>query len=106
MRGIFLVAGLALAGAACGQALPVRDETRRPVRIPIRYADPYAVRAMIEGVAISSPEMSTLALLMGTPAGPPVAAGIGFLRSGRLMVNPTDNSLWWIPGPPVPPSAP
>jgi len=43
-----------------------------------------------------SPELSTLFFLMGAPQG--AANGVnGLLEGGKLLVNPTDNSLWWYP---------
>ena len=71
----------------------------RAVRIPVRHADPWAIKAMMEGKPIVSPEISTLLMRMGQPAAAgAVAAASDLLLGGTLFVNPTDNSLWWVPG--------
>ena len=71
----------------------------RPVRFAVRHADPWAIKAMMEGRPIVSPEISTLLLRMGQPAAAGAAAGASnLLMGGTLFVDPTDNSLWWIPG--------
>ncbi len=68
------------------------------VRIPVRHADPWAIKAMMEGRPIVSPELSTLLNMMGqTGAAVAVAATSNLLMGGVLFVNPTDNSLWWTP---------
>ena len=87
MRAALLALSLAVAASASAQA--------RPVRIPIRHADPWAIKAMLEGRPIVSPELSTVLLLGGqAPAGTAVNA---LFRNGRFVVNPADNSLWFIP---------
>ncbi|HSI71895.1 MAG TPA: hypothetical protein VK934_01860 [Fimbriimonas sp.] len=125
----------------------------RPVRVPIRSADPWAVKAMLEGTPISQPEISTIMGVRGFGGGGgggfgggmgggnfgggqsggqgfgggQSGSGFGGGNSGggnagsgaggnfggqgggqgtgrgllppgwRIMVNPTDNSLWLIP---------
>ncbi len=65
----------------------------------VLHADPWAIKAMMEGQPIVSPEISTLLLRMGQPgAAGAVAAASNLLMGGTLFVNPTDNSLWWLPG--------
>jgi hypothetical protein len=71
-------------------------QTPRAVRIPVRHADPWMVKAMLEGLAVRTPEISTTGGLQGL-GGQAANAAATFLRNGRLMVNPTDNSLWYIP---------
>ena len=73
---------------------------RVPVKFVIRHADPWAVKAMIEGTATDSPEISSVRNLIG--AGTLLASntngsGSALLQAGFLVVNPTDNSLWWYP---------
>ncbi|RYG16829.1 hypothetical protein EON82_24570 [bacterium] len=92
MRPLVLAAFTVLSAAALGQTSP------RPIRIAVRHADPYAIKAMLEGQPIVSPEISTLLGRMGQPAAAgAVAAASNLLMGGVLFVNPTDNSLWWYP---------
>jgi len=74
-------------------------ENPAPVRFRIRHADPWHVKAMLEGLGGTSPEVSTIQALLGggkqgnqnqQPNSP-------LLKDGYLVVNPTDNSLWWYP---------
>ena len=67
-----------------------------PVRIPIRHADPWLVKGLIEGQPLMSPELGTIFGLFGAPPG---AAGQvnSLFKGGHFLVNPTDNSLWWYP---------
>ena len=90
MRAVLLAAVALLSASALAQ---------RPVRIPVRHADPWAIKALMEGRPLVSPEISTLLLLSGQPALAAAAAGASnLLMGGVLFVNPTDNSLWWAPG--------
>ena len=89
-----LVAGSSLAAAVPkqGPALPART----PIRIPVRHADPWVVKFMLEGTSVVMPEMSTIFGLFGAP--PQSAQGVnGLFSGGHFIVNPTDNSLWWYP---------
>ena len=69
---------------------------RQPVQIRIRHADPWAVKAMLEGQSINSPEISTVMALMGMPQ-QATQTTKGLFDDGKLLVNPADNSLWFIP---------
>lgn len=70
---------------------------RRAVRIPIRHADPYTIKAMLEGRQVMFPEMSTILLLGGAGAASQGAsqAANAMFKDGFFFVNPTDNSLWF-----------
>lgn len=92
----FLAAALALLSVSAFALGP------RPIRIPVRHADPWAIKAMMEGQPIISPEISTIFLLMGQQGAGMAAAtnaASNLLMDGILFVNPTDNSLWWYPKP-------
>jgi len=70
-----------------------------PVKLAIRHADPWMVKAMIEGGQVTQPELSTLWGVTGNQPGAQSGnqGGSPLLESGFLVVNPTDNSLWWYP---------
>lgn len=82
--------GLAVIGGAMAQSKPA------PIRLKIRSADPWFVKAMLEGIAVDRPELSTVPGFggLGNATGQAVR---GLLSGGKLIVNPTDNSLWWYP---------
>ncbi|HVL37997.1 MAG TPA: hypothetical protein VM328_01275 [Fimbriimonadaceae bacterium] len=71
----------------------------RPVKIQIHRADPWAIKALLEGQSLMSPELSTVLRLFGAPAGmgPAMGTGTPWFPEGSLMVNPADNSLWFVP---------
>ncbi len=95
MRSL-LAAALAVLSASALASGP------RPIRIPVRHADPWAIKAMMEGRPIVSPEMSSIFLTMGqqgAAVAAAAAASANLLMDGILFVNPTDNSLWWYPKP-------
>lgn len=78
-----------------------QTDSRVPVKLPIRHADPWAVKAMIEGSSITQPELSTIMGVLGgtatTGANNRQGGNSPLLQDGFLVVNPTDNSLWWYP---------
>jgi hypothetical protein len=141
---------IATVGSAFAQMDVIRtiQGATGPVRIPVRSADPWMIKMMLEGVEVRQPEYSTIqgnqffgggqfggfgggaggfgggaaggggmnfGGAAGGPAGPGGAAGGGMGApggaagggaqqgrgllppGGRLVVNPTDNSLWWMP---------
>lgn len=90
-----LSAGTLLAAQVPG-APQIPNQPRRAIRIPVRHADPWFLKAILEGQPLVSPELSTIMGLFGAP---PQAAGQvnGLLRNGTLLVNPNDNSLWFYP---------
>ena len=67
------------------------------MRIKVRSADPYFIKAMLEGTAINQPELSTILGFAGIPdKESSLIAGI-FGGQGRFIVDATDNSLIFIP---------
>lgn len=84
------VAAIAAASALAQSTAPT------PYRIPVRHADPWAVKAMLEGIAVTSPETSAFIGFRGIGAAANNAAG-RLIKEGILVVNPTDNSLWLFP---------
>lgn len=92
MKPLVLLAAIGLAVVASAQGT-----APTPRKLPIRHADPWFVKAMLEGTALRSPELGAILALAG--GAPPAAAkGVGALfTGGHLIVNPTDNSLWFIP---------
>lgn len=96
MRGVLLsFYALAVACSAMAQStLPAQK--KEPIRLQIRHADPWFVKAMLEGIPVQNPEISTLPGFAGL--GNAAGQGLGrFLSTGKLVVNPTDNSLWFFP---------
>lgn len=69
---------------------------RRAFRIPVRSADPWFLKGILEGQPLVSPELGTIMGLFGAPQ---QAAGQvnGLFQNGKILVNPTDNSLWFYP---------
>lgn len=92
MKRLLILPLLLFAGLAMAQ--PVQD--LKPIRIKVRHADPWFVKAMLEGQPMLSPEVSTLFNFMGLPSG---AANMidKMFEGGTFIVNAADNSIWWIP---------
>ena len=88
---------LALGAVAIG----LSQQAPQAFRIPVRHADPWMIKAMLEGQAVRSPELSCAVGIGGLGAA--VIAAINatgsILRDGILVVNAADNSLWWMPKP-------
>lgn len=82
-------------GSVAAFAAPQSD-VPEPRRIPVRSADPYFIKAMLEGQMVSAPEMSTIWGVLGMPQST-TAAITQLFQGGHLVVNPTDNSLWFFP---------
>ena len=59
-------------------------------------ADPWLIKTLLEGGQADAPEISTLWILRGMPRNSG-KNGKGLLEGGYLIVNPTDNALWWMP---------
>lgn len=95
MRAILAVVGLAVVSSVLAQATqtPVPAPKRAPFKLQIRKADPWAVKAMLEGMLITQPEYSTM------PGWPGFGNQVvnALFKGGKLIVNPTDNSIWFIP---------
>lgn len=88
---------ISLAGVAAAQQSS-NEEPLRPFKFQIRHADPWFVKALIEGMPVPAPELSTVpgfAGLLNRAAG----TTMSLLKDGFLVVNPTDNSLWYYPKP-------
>jgi hypothetical protein len=60
------------------------------------HADPWAVKSLLQGMPLISPEISTVLGFAGVPDQESQLLK-QFLGEGRLQVNPTDNSILWIP---------
>ena len=96
---LFAAIGLiaSLAGCAFGQARPIADGGF--VRIMIFHADPYMVKALLQGSSTytMAPELSTIMGFAGVPDKDSELIESIFGGKGRLVVNPTDNSLLFFP---------
>ena len=68
----------------------------RPFKVVVRHADPYMIKAILDGRQVNAPEISTVfwaggsALLGATQT-------VALFQNGYWFVNPTDNSLWFVP---------
>ena len=99
---ILSLMGVLCAGVFASSGNKRQVDNRVPVRLQIRHANPWTVKAMLEGRSPNQPEISTLA---GIGLGQTGQSGqnnqnVGssaLLKDGFLVVNPTDNSLWWYP---------
>lgn len=78
-----------------GQNNPV--EGRSFIRIVVRHGDPWAIKALIEGTPITQPELSAILGFAGVPDKESSLLESMFGGKGRLIVNPTDNSILFIP---------
>lgn len=94
MKRLLPLLALAVAGGAIAQDLPKR--TPVPIQFKIRHADPWFIKGLLEGQNLISPELSTIIGFMGFPEAGTNAVNRLF-TGGRLVVNPTDNSLWFFP---------
>jgi len=100
VKALFSLSVFALSlGSVSAAAIPQQQPplpAKHPIRIPVRSADPWFIKFALEGQKLVSPELSTLFFLMGAPQGTGSAVNTLF-DGGKLLVNPTDNSLWWYP---------
>jgi hypothetical protein len=86
---------IALATASLAHAQEPKSQTNF-YRVRVMSADPWFVKAMLEGVAINQPELSTILGFAGVPD-QESALLTGLLGGkGKIVVDPTDNSLIFI----------
>ena len=85
----------ALATSLFAQARPIGD--KGVYRIYIKHADPWFIKAMLEGTAVNQPELSTILGFAGIPDKESSLLESLFGVQGRLVVDPTDNSLIFFP---------
>jgi len=92
---LFAIIGMAvcLSGAQAQSLASILDG--RAVKIQVRHADPCLIVALIQGMQVQSPELSTILNFAGIPTTIPDDA---FVPKGRMIVDPTDNSIWYLPG--------
>lgn len=96
MRYLCLAIVAVCSVAICGAQGEQPKARRQAVQLRVRHADPWAVKALMEGQQIMSPEISTILNLMGMP--PQMSQGAnGLFNDGKFIVNPADNSLWFFP---------
>ena len=96
---LFVILGMVLLGLIAATALVGSSaDVPRAVRVPVHHADPYMIKALLEGRQVMAPEISTLlALGGGNLVG--AAAATALFTDGYWFVNPTDNSLWFVSTP-------
>ncbi|MBS1719644.1 MAG: hypothetical protein JST35_04260 [Armatimonadetes bacterium] len=85
-----VAASIVAAVAALGQT------SLTPIRVKVYHADPFKVKAMLEGLQVPFPEIQVMfGGMMGGVQMPQVAAPI--FPDGRWVVDVTDNALWFFP---------
>jgi hypothetical protein len=94
MRLLAALVFITATGMAVAQQAPTAS--KEPYQIRVRHADPWAIKAMLEGQSIVSPEMSTLFAFFGMPQNTMQNVN-SLITGGKLIVNPTDNSIWFFP---------
>lgn len=82
--------------SALGWAQTPPTAPPQPIRLQVLHADPWVIKLMLEGGSVVSPEMSTLFGFLGAPPNTGNAVNRLF-QNGTLIVNPTDNSIWFFP---------
>ena len=108
--GSFLLSAFAALGIQLAGAHPPQFD-QLPVQIKIRHADPWLIAALLNGENPLSPEMSVTYGLPGFGGGPGGGQGGGqqgqnrgggqsLIKGGRIIINPADNSIWFIPDKP------
>ena len=83
-----------------GGGVQVLSKHRKAYRMPVRSANPWFIKAMLEGESVVSPEFTFVSQIFGLPRsfGQSVGNAMNSLvKDGKLIVNPTDNSLWFSP---------
>ena len=63
-------------------------------RIAVYSSDPWRIVAILRGIRVPLPELSTLSIFGFAFTG---GQGTVPMFPGRFMVNPTDNSIWYLP---------
>jgi hypothetical protein len=94
MKRLICLAALATAAFA-GAQTPIGDHG--VMRMVVKHGDPWMVKALIEGIQISQPELSTILGFAGIPDQESDLLASLFGRQGTLVVNPTDNSIIFFP---------
>lgn len=102
VKNILCIALIAVVAGAMAQDSAVRPHPVRAFRFGVRHADPYMIKSLLEGRHITSPEIGTILGVSGMSgaigsAAAAANAAFSLLKDGVLLVNPTDNSLWWFP---------
>jgi hypothetical protein len=93
MGEILALLWIGLAGPVFAQG-PSLENATQPVRIPVYHADPYLIVMLLNDQQPPYPEMSTLAIFGFMPQ---AQTGANTRLRGRFIVNPGDNSIWFLP---------
>ena len=89
--GLFAV----LATSAFCQARPIGDGG--VFRFQVLHGDPYLIKALLQGTQVMQPELSTLLNFAGVPDKDSDLITSLFGGPGRIVINPTDNSILFFP---------
>ena len=63
----------------------------------VDHGDPWQIKALLEGLQVSQPELSTILGFAGVPDKESSLIESIFGGKGKLVVNPTDNSILFFP---------
>ncbi len=88
LQGLFAGQGIP------GELTPVGDF---PGHYYVQHGDPYVIVMLLMGQSPPFPEMSTARIIFGGQFATQQQNGRWFIPEGTLMVNPADNSIWYIP---------
>ena len=92
MLGLAFGVAVSASSAGVGALQDVVDTLVRERIVHVQHADPYLLVALLMGLSPVSPEISTA----GGPM-PQGQTGNWLIPEGKLIVNPTDNSIIYIP---------
>lgn len=86
--------GAALVSLATVGSWAQTQPERTVIKYRIMHGDPYLIVALIQGLNVTSPEISVLLNFAGVPTTIPEDS---LIPKGRIVVDPTDNSILYMP---------
>ncbi len=89
-----LICALAALGVVLSGYAQTAPE-RTVIKFRVMHADPYLIVALLQGLNETSPEISTILNFAGVPT--TIPDGV-LVPKGRIVVDPTDNSIIYMPG--------
>jgi len=92
MFGLAFGFAISASSAGVGALQDVVDTLLRERIVHVQHADPYLLVALLMGMSPTQPEISTAGGQL-----PQGQGGMWLIPEGKLIVNPTDNSIIYIP---------